>query len=152
MYNEERGTPRRCHPILRHGSGRGQPVVSSHTMNFYISGPMSGLPNHNKHVFNSVETSIRAICNSIDPLGRHQIYNPAKIQFPETKSYQQLLRECITGLARCTHFVQLPNWEHSHGALIEYSIAVALHMEILQSKETTQWLIKNLSLTTGPKR
>lgn len=152
MSNEERGNPRRGDPILRDGSRHCKPLVSPDTMNFYISGPMSGLPNYNRHTFNTLESSIRVMCKSIDTFGNHKIFNPAKIPFADKKTYAQLMRECMIGLTQSTHFIQLPDWEHSHGALIEHSIAVVLEMKIISSKDLPKWLLENLNLTNGQKR
>jgi len=121
-------------------------------MNFYISGPMSGIPNYNRDAFNDLESNIRIICKTIDPIGKHKVFNPAKIPNADQKPYKQLMRDCLWGMVQCSHFIQLPNWEHSHGALIEYSIAIVLEMPIICAKDLPKWLIKNLNLTSGPKR
>ena len=113
-------------------------------MNFYISGPMSGLPDFNRDAFNDLELNIRIICKSIDPVGNHRVFNPAQIEGADQKSYKHLMRDCLWGMTYSSHFVQLPNWEHSHGALIEYSIAIALEMPIISSNDVPKWLLQNL--------
>jgi hypothetical protein len=113
---------------------------------------MSGIHNYNRDAFNDLESNIRIMCKSIDPIGKHKIFNPAKIEGANYKSYKQLMRDCIWGMVHCSHFIQLPNWEHSHGALIEYSIAITLEMPIISSSDIPKWLLKNLNLTSGLKR
>ena len=121
-------------------------------MKFYISGPMSGIENYNRPAFFEVETIIKSTCKEIDPRCQHLVFNPARIPDADKKKYRQLMRECIWGLTYCSHFVQLPRWEHSSGALIEYTLAIILEMPIIQSTDIRSWLVKNLDPTSGPKR
>jgi hypothetical protein len=121
-------------------------------MKFYLSGPMSGIENYNRPAFFELETVIKSVSKKIDPEHNHLVFNPARIPDADNKKYRQLMRECLWGLTYCSHFVQLPGWEHSSGALIEYTVAVILEMPIIKSTDIQTWLVKNLNPIFGPKR
>ncbi|PKQ59754.1 hypothetical protein B5566_02620 [Mycobacterium sp. MHSD3] len=89
----------------------------------YISGPMSGLPEHNYPAFNAKARELRA--------QGHEVINPAELPEPaEEQPWDWYLRRDLAELVKCTHVVLLPGWSKSRGAQLEYGVAVQLGMHI----------------------
>ena len=93
----------------------------------YLSGPMSGLPEHNAPAFNAAATQLRA--QGLD------IINPAEINTDPSATWEQCLRKDLAALAGCDCLALLPGWEHSNGAHLELHIAHRLRMHILTVAE-----------------
>lgn len=97
-------------------------------MNIYLSGPVTGL-DHSKAVkaFNEAEIKLRSMCPTAT------IFNPMK-HVPEKyeNDYVHAMQICLTALSSPDRpidiIVQLPNWKHSRGAMLEASIATALNI------------------------
>lgn len=95
-------------------------------MNIYLSGPVTGL-DHSKatKAFNDAETKLRSMCPTAT------IFNPMK-HVPEEYDgdYPRAMQVCLTALSSPDKpidvVVQLPNWKHSRGAMLEASIANTL--------------------------
>jgi hypothetical protein len=101
-------------------------------MTVYISGPMTGIPDHNFPAFDSL---------AADLISRgYEVVNPADIARklrsdlgtyglePPRAAY---LSADISALIGCDTIFLLPGWQASEGALLEYTLARALGMEIL---------------------
>ena len=95
----------------------------------YISGPMTGLPDHNFPAFNAAATDLRNLgfC----------VFNPAEISVGKPNDYETsqdfyhaCLRADVKGLCDCDTLALMPGWENSSGAHLELHIAHRLGVEI----------------------
>ena len=93
----------------------------------YLSGPMSGLPDHNYPAFNAAEQ--RLTSQGID------VVNPASLNPPGTP-WHECMRADIKALCDCTELMLLPGWEHSDGAHLELHIAHRIGLVISQMEVT----------------
>lgn len=110
-------------------------------MNFYLAGPMSGIPHFNFPAFNSAAATLRA--------NGHSVFNPAErdierhggvdISFSNDKGDPEKAKRDFgfslrDALADDTAFIckyadaiaMLPGWENSKGARAEHALAFAL--------------------------
>lgn len=95
----------------------------------YISGPMTGLPDHNYPAFNAAAKYLR-------DLG-HQVVNPAELSTPSPeKEWHHYMRDDIKAMMDCDSIYLLPGWTNSKGARLEYHIAVALGFRLFGEKYT----------------
>ena len=90
-------------------------------MKLFISGPMSNVPGNNKELFNYAAHYYRK--------QGHEVFNPAELE--DGHDYHWYLQRCLEALETCQYLVQLPGWEDSNGACIEYECAVDLGLEIV---------------------
>ena len=90
---------------------------------FYISGPMSGYPEHNASQFELAAKMLRE--------RSYEVCNP--IEFDETPgvAWSDYLRKDIRALMDCHGVITLPGWQESRGAALEVHIAHALGMQVL---------------------
>lgn len=95
----------------------------------YISGPMSGLPEHNFPAFNAEAARLRAM--------GYSVINPAEINPDGKDSWHQCLRKDLKALCDCDALVLLPGWEHSQGAHLELHVAHRMGLGIRMAKEIT---------------
>lgn len=82
----------------------------------YVSGAMSGKPDMNFPIFNRVSHELR-----------HQgwsVTNPAEINPDPCASWLPCIVADIEALDECTALAQLPGWEASFGAWVEYIVAL----------------------------
>ena len=91
-------------------------------MKFYISGPMTGLPEYNYPAFFAMEKKLQAI-------GHWQIVNPARL--PHQPTWRKYMVQDILYLLDCTHVIMLCGWQNSKGAKLEHHIAKELGITIL---------------------
>lgn len=90
---------------------------------YYISGPMSGLPEFNTPLFNRVAEEVRS--------EGYSAFNPAETFGGDTSfDYDDYLRTDTAYIARCRKILLLPGWRKSKGACYEYLIAKTLNLEI----------------------
>ena len=80
----------------------------------YISGPMAGLPDANRAVFDDAEHYLRETFGC-------GVLNPARM--PDGLQYRQYMAHAMQLLAHATVIALLPGWEKSRGAFIEVLIA-----------------------------
>jgi hypothetical protein len=92
-------------------------------MRIYLSGPMSGLPEHNFPAFMRYAAELRA--------AGHSVVNPAEINIDAALSWKQCLRADVRELADCDAIALMPGWEISEGAQLELHIAHRLGLEVL---------------------
>lgn len=96
---------------------------------YYISGPMTGLPNFNHTIFNRIAKELRAMGLNV--------FNPAETDEGSIdKDRKYYLRKDIEELLKCTHVVLLDGWKKSKGALLEVAIAKELNMTICNTDLT----------------
>ena len=96
----------------------------------YIAGPMTGLPEFNYPAFNAEAARIRA-------LGYH-VENPAENKAPENGAWEDYMKLSLRQMLTCDTVVMLPGWGKSKGALIEYSLAKSLGLELWDANDITR--------------
>lgn len=93
---------------------------------FYLCGPMAGLPERNFPAFNEAAADLRHY--------GHVVCNPAELHGPVenlTDAERHIyLRRDITHLLECSAVLVLPGWESSAGANLEVDIAHALKIPV----------------------
>lgn len=90
----------------------------------YISGPITGVKNY-KRIFQGAKDAMQAM--------GYDVVNPAELieVIGTSFSYDEILSIDLDLLHRCNILVQLPGWEESRGANIEYGYALAADKIIL---------------------
>lgn len=91
----------------------------------YLAGPMTGMPGLNYPAFNAKAAELRA-------RGWH-VENPAENPAPPCGSWKGYMRMSIWQLTACEAIYLLPGWASSKGAAMEYSIAQALGLEVIEA-------------------
>ncbi|MGL4755864.1 MAG: DUF4406 domain-containing protein [Aeromonadaceae bacterium] len=79
----------------------------------YVAGPMSGIKDHNRPLFNMVAAELTE--------QGHGVLNPATL--PDGLSQGQYMQICLPMVAVADELVMLPGWERSEGAYIEFLLA-----------------------------
>lgn len=93
----------------------------------YISGPMSGLPEHNVPAFNAEAARLRALgCD---------IVNPADINPDPGTTWHDCLRNDLAALLTCDTIALLDGWQGSTGAHLEIHVAYRIGMPIVIARE-----------------
>ncbi len=100
----------------------------------YISGPMTGLPNHNFKAFNVLAAKLRE--------QGYVVYNPAE-NFGGFVSHErcEFMRIDLTHLLQVDALVLLPGWSMSEGARLELLLAQELDLEIVCAEGTKPLLV-----------
>lgn len=83
-------------------------------MRWYLSGPMTGLPDLNRPVFQHVAALIRSV--------GHDVLNPAEL-CPPGITWKAAMHYDLAALKTAQGVICLPAWERSRGARIEVWIA-----------------------------
>lgn len=87
----------------------------------YLSGPMTGYPEHNKPLFNTTAAELR--------WKGYDVVNPAESDdLALSDDWSAYLRKDLKLLAECDAIVLLPKWNRSKGARLEAYIAMSLGM------------------------
>ncbi|PJE24758.1 MAG: hypothetical protein CK431_04495 [Mycobacterium sp.] len=94
----------------------------------YISGPMTGVAEHNYPAFSDMAARLRDI--GADVISPHELSNP-----DDSADWSWFLRRDIAELVKCQSIVLLDNWIHSRGAKLERYIARQLGMQIFYPDE-----------------
>lgn len=92
-------------------------------LRIYLSGPMTGIANHNFPLFNRWAETLRDI--------GHEVVNPAENGSERGLSWEQYLRADIKSLCDCDTLAYLPGWEASKGAMLEMHIAHRVGIRIV---------------------
>lgn len=92
----------------------------------YLSGPITGIKNY-KGLFLFAEEIVR-MCDAA------RIFNPAS-QIPDSLGYEQAMKRCVAALAEYDTIMLLPGWRTSKGVRLEYDIALACGMHIIDSTD-----------------
>jgi len=92
-------------------------------MRIYLSGPMSGMPDHNFPAFHRYAAELRA--------AGHDVVSPAEINADTSASWQQCLRADIRELAGCDSIALMPGWQMSDGAQLELHVAHRLGLHVM---------------------
>lgn len=104
----------------------------------YIAGPMSGYPEHNKPAFIKGEHDMIALFQGEDK----RIFNPINheaslmVQQGLVRNSQEAYRMCMAIdceylCKHATHIYMLRGWEHSKGAMAEWTLAKCLGLQII---------------------
>jgi hypothetical protein len=87
----------------------------------YLSGPMTGLENHNFPAFHRWAAQLRA--------DGFEVVNPAEIE--EAGTWELCLRADLRELCTCAAIALMPGWENSKGANLELHVAHRLGLEVI---------------------
>lgn len=100
----------------------------------YLSGPMSGIEDHNFPAFNAAASNLRTL--------GYAVVNPAEINADAKGSWQECLRKDMAALTDCDMLALLPGWQKSNGAHLELHVAykalVDLELGQRQALEVSQ--------------
>ena len=88
----------------------------------YISGGMSGLPDHNFPAFFAAEDLLTA--------AGYQVLNPARQGIIKGWEWEDYLRHDLHEVLRADGVATLPGWRLSKGARLEVYVAQALKMDV----------------------
>lgn len=95
------------------------------TKKIYLSGPMTGIENHNHHTFKREAERLRGY--------GYEVFSPHEVTIaePDAKdAWHQYMKKDIAGLAQCDTICMLPGWENSRGATLEFFIATQIGLQI----------------------
>jgi len=88
----------------------------------YLSGPITGKPNHNIEAFEQAESALRG--------EGHEVVNPITLHDTVGElPWSEYLREDIASMMGCRSIVLLPDWGGSRGARKEVEAALGLGFE-----------------------
>lgn len=93
----------------------------------YLSGPMSGRTNWNRDAFMDAQARV----GKKDVLVFNPHFNGVEMSAP----WKEHMRADIRNLMDCDILVQLPEWELSRGARLEWEVAKAIGLEIYTLSE-----------------
>ena len=88
----------------------------------YLSGPMSGIPEHNFPAFNAQAERLRRL--------GYDVVNPVDINPDPGTAWCDCLRNDLAALLTCDGLALLPGWQHSQGAQLELHVAHRVGIEI----------------------
>lgn len=97
-------------------------------MRWYLSGPMTGLPDFNRPAFHQAAAVVRAAGQTV--------WNPAAL-CPPGLGWKAAMRIDLVALKRAEGLILLPGWERSRGARIERRRARARGLPIYRWED---WL------------
>lgn len=97
-------------------------------MRLYISGPITGIENY-RRIFQGAKDALTA--------KGYDVVNPAELTevIGDSFTYDEILAIDLDLLARCDAVVQLPGWENSRGANVEYGYALAADKIIIKLED-----------------
>jgi hypothetical protein len=118
---------------LKKDYDRQHKVEEELSMIYYLSGPMTGLPDYNRPAFNEAAAELRS--------HGFTVWNPAE-EFDATSIYPRkiYIRKDIEALLKCDAIVMLDGWENSAGAKLELDIAKELELPIFFMRTNTEEL------------
>lgn len=123
---QESGIPKR-------ESGRDE--VSDNTgLWLYVSGPMSGVAEHNFPEFHAATTRLRK--------AGFQVVSPAELGDYDGWTWEQYLKRDLVELVKCEGVAVLRNWHTSRGAQLEVYVADALKLPV---KTVDLWITGELA-------
>jgi hypothetical protein len=93
----------------------------------YLSGPMSGIPDHNRTAFLAVATDLRS--------KGYEVVSPPELDgTADDIGWEACLKRDLSEMLRCDSLVVLPGWRDSKGATLETEVAQRLGMPIYDAK------------------
>jgi hypothetical protein len=90
----------------------------------YLSGPMTGLPEHNFPAFIDYAEGLRA--------RGYEVVSPAEM--PECDSYEDYLRMDIQAILGVEALAVLPGWSNSKGCFYEVTVALAIGIPVFDAE------------------
>ena len=94
-------------------------------MKVFISGPMTGIDDFNREAFNDAARKITK--------KGHVALNPAVL--PDGLLHREYMKICYAMLKVSNAIYQLPGWEDSVGAKMEYDFAIIMDLKIIGPEE-----------------
>lgn len=89
----------------------------------YLSGPMTGIKDHNIPAFNKAAGELRR--------AGYQVVNPPELDLKDPqRTWEGCLRRDIKHEMSCEEIATLPGWKKSRGANLEIYIGKALSMPV----------------------
>lgn len=100
------------------------PLLKGVKGRLYLSGPMTGLPEHNFPAFAEASARHRA--------AGFEVVNPAEVaaHLPAGSRWEDYMRADIRALCDCDTIVMLSGWEHSKGAHLELHLAHRMGLNV----------------------
>jgi Domain of unknown function (DUF4406) len=95
----------------------------------FVTGPMSGIPDHNYPAFNRAADELRKLGYYVENPTDNTNY------IPVPTDWRGWMTLALNQLLRCECVVLLPGWENSRGAKIEERLARDLGMEVMTFQE-----------------
>ena len=92
------------------------------TKKVYISGPMTGRPDHNIDEFNKAEDQLLK--------AGYEVLNPTSNGLADTAPYEDHMRADLRMLTMADALAFLPDWERSRGARLEIEVAHLLNIPV----------------------
>lgn len=93
----------------------------------YLSGAMTGIPEHNFPAFNAEAARLRAL--------GFDVVNPVDINPDVSTSWHECMRNDLAALLTCDTIALLDGWQGSAGAHLEMHIAHRIGMGIVIARE-----------------
>lgn len=109
------------------------------TTQIYLSGPMSGLPDHGKAAFERVCASLRA--RGLKVVSPHELETPLQADWTEREHHYACLRRDIMEMLRCEAILLLPGWPQSKGAMAELNAATAAGLRMYVWDDTHKRMV-----------
>jgi hypothetical protein len=100
----------------------------------YLSGPMSGIEDHNFPAFHRVAAKLRA--------QGYDVINPAELNPNPGMTWEDCLRVDIRALCTCNAIAMIPGWQYSRGAQLEQQIAHRLGLSFLDISEPNDFNLR----------
>jgi len=106
-------------------------------MTIYLSGPMTGLPDHNYPAFRAAAERLRAQGTKV--ISPHELPAncPGCSDEAMPHSWANHMRADLAALLTCDVIMLLPGWEQSRGAQLEKTVAEAVNMMVVDYRLTT---------------
>ncbi len=96
-------------------------------MRVYVSGPMTGIKDHNFPAFNEAAGRLRA--------RGHEVVNPVDINPDPGTPWEICLRADLIEMLKCDTIALLPGWQNSRGAQFEQYVAHRVGIRIVHIEE-----------------
>lgn len=89
----------------------------------YLSGPMTGIPDHNIPAFNAAAQKLRIL--------GYDVVNPAEITPQNGTTWEDYMRADLQALLTCDTIALMGGWENSKGAHLELHLAHRVGMTVV---------------------
>jgi len=89
----------------------------------YVSGPMTGIKDHNFPAFNAETARLRAL--------GYDVVNPVEVNPHPGTPWAECLKNDLRALLTCDTIALLPGWEGSRGAHLELQVAHRVELTIV---------------------
>lgn len=93
----------------------------------YLSGPMSGIAEHNFPAFNAEAARLRSL--------GFDVVNPVDVNPDPGMTWEACLRRDLAEMLTCDAIALLPGWQNSRGAQLEQYVAHRVGIGIVMSAD-----------------